>query len=105
VPESAWHAVSFLITLAGAGWWALSVGSHWRQARGSDSLRSSSRRLLRAIGTGALLTSLIVCFAINHASMAPLVWCMQVAAATFLIAMLLAWQPRLLAALAPRTLV
>jgi hypothetical protein len=104
VPESAWLTVSFLVSVAGTGWLALALDRHWRQVRETESPRAATRRRLRVLGGAALMTSLLVCFLANHASMAPLVWCMELAAAAFLVAMLLAWRPRWLVVLAPRAL-
>jgi hypothetical protein len=105
VPESAslLLLLSFLSSFTGMGWLALGIESHWQQVR-HDALVAPRRRRLRILGSGALAVSLFSSFAANHASMAPLVWIMESGFAAFLVAMLLAWRPRVIGLLAPRAL-
>lgn len=99
MPESGWLAVSFAANVVGLGWLALALDAHWRQACGAAPPRLSTRRALRLLGAAALAASLAACFLADHPTMAPLVWIMGLAAAAVLIAFVLAWRPRLLAAL------
>ena len=101
MPEGLWLAIAFLCSLAGMGWFALTLDSHWQQACGSGAPKLSTRRRLRLLGTLALTVSLILSFRADHASMAPLVWIMGLAAAALVMALLLAWWPRVLRMLAP----
>jgi Protein of unknown function (DUF3325) len=96
VPEGVWLMFAFLFSLAGMGWFALALDAHWQQVYGPDSPGLSTRRFLRVLGTIALAVSLILSFRADHASMAPLVWIMGLAAAALVIALLLAWWPRAL---------
>jgi len=102
VPESAWLLMSFFISLLGMGWFALAIETHWQQVRVSGPLPSTTRRKLRALGTLALAMSFCASFFADHASMAPLVWIMGLAAAALVVAMTLAWRPRWLAILVAR---
>ena len=54
------------------------------------------RRALKALATGtaALAASLGICFRVDHASMAPLVWTMTLTASAMFVAFTLAWRPR-----------
>jgi phosphate/sulfate permease len=101
VPESAWLVVSFMASLTGMAWLALSLDTHWRQVRNEAPLRASVRRKLRLTGAGALLVSFVASLLADHPTMAPLVWIMSLGAAALLVGMLLAWRPRVLATIAP----
>ena len=58
-------------------------------------------RALRLLGTVGLGASLALCLAVDHASMAALVWVMGLAASALAVAFTLTWRPRWLAALMP----
>jgi hypothetical protein len=90
--------VAFLICTSGMAWLALSLEAHWRQLRnGPPSL--ASVRQLRLMGWTAIIGSLPLCLAADHASMAALVWIMTLAASALSVAFSLTWRPRLLAPL------
>ena len=87
-----------VVCICGMAWFALSLDSHWRQLRaGSPSL--ALVRQLRLLGWVSMATSLVLCLAADHASMASLVWVMMVAASALSVAFTLTWRPRLLAPL------
>jgi hypothetical protein len=101
VPEIAWLLVSFAATFVGMGWFALAMDAHWQQARGPSLPGVSTKRLLRVLGAIALALSMWACFVADHPTMAPLVWIMGLALSAALIAVILAWWPRMLAVLWP----
>ena len=88
-------------SVAGMGWLALAMEVHWTQAFGTAPLTPSHGRALRVLGTLGLAVSLALCLAVDHASMASLVWVMTLAAAALLVAATLSWQARWLRLLAP----
>lgn len=83
----------------GLAWLALAMDTHWQQVRGANGLQPATAKILRLLGTVALVVSLVLCFAADHASMAPLVWVMSLAGGALLVAFTLSWRPRLLAPL------
>ena len=87
--------VAFACCICGMGWFALSLESHWRQLR-EDALTPILSRRLRVLGWLAIIGSLAICLAADHASMAALVWVMNLAASALIIAFTLAWRPPLL---------
>ncbi|MGC3985847.1 MAG: DUF3325 domain-containing protein [Pseudorhodoferax sp.] len=92
---------ALLAALAGMGWLALAMDVHWQQVCGAAAQPPARVRLLRALGVLALAASLWLCLAVDHASMAALVWVMALAAAALAVAMALAWRPRWLRVLVP----
>lgn len=90
--------VAFLICTSGMAWLALSLEPHWRQLRSSQPSLALVRQL-RLAGWLAILGSLPICLAADHASMAALVWIMTLAASALSVAFILTWRPRLLAPL------
>ena len=63
--------------------------------RGSGTpLAPATARILRVFGALALAVSLALCLAVDHASMASLVWVMALAAAALAVAFTLTWRPR-----------
>ncbi|KAF1042928.1 DUF3325 family protein [Xylophilus sp.] len=82
--------------LIGLGWLALAMDAHWEQVRGSWPPPPRAAVLLRVLGAAALAGSLALCLAVDHASMAVLVWVMALAAAALVLAFTLAWRPRAL---------
>jgi len=92
---------AFLAAVAGMGWLALAMEPHWEQACGQAPYQPALAGWLRRLGAAALAASLLLCLAVDHASMAVLVWFMVLAAATLVIAFTLSWRARWLAALLP----
>ncbi|MFM9924525.1 DUF3325 family protein [Variovorax sp. H27-G14] len=89
--------------IAGLGWLALAMDVHWEQALGPVPASRGTVRLLRVLGVSGLAASLLLCLAVDHASMAALVWFMTLAGAALVIAFTASWKARwlgLLAALA-----
>lgn len=89
-------AAALIINLAGVVWLALAMEAHWRQVRGPQTLTRRAALVLRTLGTASLSVSLGLCFTADHATMAPLVWIMALAAAALIVALALAWRPRAL---------
>lgn len=93
MPEGFLLFGAFFITLAGMGWLALAMNSHWKQVcAGLPSVNTVIA--LRSLGGSALFLSLLLCLSVDHASMAVLVWIMLLAAAAMSIAFALALRPR-----------
>lgn len=90
-------AAAFAVNLTSLGWLALSIHAHWEQVRGTEPLVRSTTRTLRWLGAAGLLVAL--CLAVDHASMAALVWFMALAGAALGIAFALSWRPRVLGVL------
>ena len=86
---------AFLICTCGMAWLALSLEPHWRQLRTGRPAPAQVRQL-RLLGWIAIIGSLPICLAADHASMAALVWIMTLAAAALAVAFTLTWRPRLL---------
>ena len=94
-------AEAFLLFIAaaacvcGMAWFALSLDAHWRQLRSGTPSQALVRQL-RLLGWVCMALSLLLCLAVDHASMASLVWIMMVAASALIVAFTLSWRPRLL---------
>jgi hypothetical protein len=86
-------AGSFALSVCGMAWLALALKPHWAQVRGSTPHSATTARNLRSAGAAALLLSLVGCLLADHASMASLVWVMNVSAAALIVAMTLAYRP------------
>ena len=99
MPDALMLAVALLLASAGLGWLALAMNPHWSQVRGEASPGPRTVRMLRVLGTAALLLSLGACRVADHASMAALVWVMALAGAAMGVAFTLSWRPRWLAPL------
>jgi hypothetical protein len=94
-------AAALAASVLGMAWLALAMESHWEQVRGTAPLPARTVRALRLLGTVGLGASLALCLAVDHASMAALVWVMGLAASALAVAFTLTWRPRWLAALMP----
>lgn len=104
--KPAWLALAYLSCVAGFGWLALAMDTHWQQVRGAPPPTRGTVRALRTLGAAAVFASLVACLRADHASMASLVWIMTLATAALTVALTLTWRPRLLAPLvawAPRS--
>jgi hypothetical protein len=87
-----------VLCVSGMGWLALAMDVHWKQVKsGAPSARTVL--VLRSLGYAALAASLLCCLAVDHATMASLVWIMLLAGSALAIAFTLSWRPRLLAPL------
>lgn len=95
--EATMLAAALLICICGFAWLALAMEPHWRQVRGDAPISRRVTFVLRLLGVAALLVSLTLCLAVDHASMASLVWVMSLAAAALIVAFTLTWRPRALA--------
>ncbi len=99
MPEALAYAAALGACVAGMGWLALAMQPHWEQVRGAQPLPRSTAFVLRVLGAAALAASLALCFRVDHATMAPLVWVMALAGAALIVAFTLAWRPRWLSVL------
>jgi hypothetical protein len=86
--------------VAGMGWLALAMDVHWEQVRGAAAPSPAQAMRLRALGSLGLLGALGLCLAVDHASMASLMWVMALAFAALAVGLALAWRPRWLRVLA-----
>jgi Protein of unknown function (DUF3325) len=91
-----WLCAAALACLAGMGWLALSMDTHWQQVRAGQALPRATAWLLRALGCAALAGALVSCLRADHASMAVLVWILALAASALCVALTLSWFPRCL---------
>jgi hypothetical protein len=90
---------ALLANLVGLAWFALAMDVHWQQVRGAETLSPRAVRWLRLGGAVCLALALLLCQAVDHISMAALVWFMSLAGAALLIAFTLSWRPHWLAPL------
>lgn len=90
-----------LVNLTGFAWLALAMSAHWQQVHASAAPSTRTRHLLRLLGSGSLVAGAVLCFLADRPSMAVLVWLMLLVATAPMVAMILAWRPRLLRALWP----
>lgn len=93
-------SAALLASVAGMGWLALSMQAHAQQVLGGVASPRAARTL-RWMGACALAVALGLCLAVDHASMAALVWVMALTGASLLVAFTLAWRPHWLRVLAP----
>lgn len=104
MPESTHAALllscALLVSVASMGWLALSMQVHAQQVWGA-ALSAPSSRLLRWLGGIGVVVVLALCLAVDHATMATLVWVMAVTGASLLVAFTLSSHPRWLRVLAP----
>jgi Protein of unknown function (DUF3325) len=96
--KALWLLLAYAGCVAGFGWLALAMETHWQQVRGGSP--PAGRHWLRGLGAGALLLSLAACLRADHATMAALVWVMMLAAAAMTVSFSLSWRPKLLLPLA-----
>ncbi len=101
MPESLLLAIALLLCVAGLSWLALAMKAHWQQVYGSVPRAAGTVVTLRVLGGLALFAALLVCFVADHATMAPLVWVLALAASALLVAFTLSWRPRWLCWLVP----
>jgi hypothetical protein len=99
--DGLWLAAALVANVAGMGWLALSMDSHWEQVFGAAPQTAATVRRLRWLGALGLLASLGLCLWVDHASMAALVWVMALGAAALLVAQALSWRPHWLRLLLP----
>jgi hypothetical protein len=101
MPDAVLHAAALAASVLGMAWLALAMEVHWDQVRGTIALPARTARGLRLLGAAGLATSLALCLAVDHASMAVLMWVMGLAAAALAVAFTLTWRPRWLMVLMP----
>ena len=101
MPDAVMLAAALAASVLGMAWLALAMETHWEQVRGTAPLPARTVRALRLLGAAGLGASLALCLAVDHASMAALVWVMGLAASALSVAFALSWRPRWLAVLMP----
>lgn len=99
MPDALLLTAAFAANVISLGWLALSMDVHWEQVRGTEPLPRSTVRTLRWMGAVGLVLALGLSLAVDHASMASLVWFMELAGAALAIAFTLSWRPRVLGVL------
>jgi hypothetical protein len=99
MPESLLLVAALLCNVLGLAWLAMTLGAHWHQVRGSQSLSIATKLRLRVLGGVALFASLQLCLLADHPSMAALVWIMALAASAMLVAFTFTWRPQMFAPL------
>ncbi|RYY04634.1 MAG: DUF3325 domain-containing protein [Gammaproteobacteria bacterium] len=90
--------IAILLCVLGMAWLALAMEAHWKQVR-SDKVSEKTVRLLRYLGGASVFASLLFCLAVDHPTMASLVWIMLLAASALIVAFTFTLRPRLLAPL------
>lgn len=90
------HVGAAVGAVIGFAWLALAMESHWHQVHGGTEPGPTVRITLRVLGVAGLLASAVLCFIADRPSMAVLVWLMLLAGSAPMIALVLAWRPRLL---------
>ncbi len=101
MPEALFLLLAVVANVAGLGWLALAMEVHWEQAYGPVPASRATVLLLRGLGVTGLVTSLLLCLRVDHASMAALVWFMTLAGSALTIAFTLSWRARWLGLLSP----
>ncbi|WP_208281215.1 DUF3325 family protein [Massilia oculi] len=96
MPDALLLLLALLASLAGMGWFALSMDVHWSQVRGAAPRTPALARTLRLGGAASLLLSLVLCLTVDSPSIAVLVWFMALAGATLTIAFTLTWRASIL---------
>ena len=99
MPDILKFAIALGACAVGMGWLALAMQVHWEQVRGTQVLSRRAILVLRLLGALALVVSLVACFWVDHATMAPLVWVMALAGSAVLVAFTLSWRPHWLGVL------
>jgi hypothetical protein len=102
MPDALLLLAAYAANVFGMGWFALGLDVHWRQVHGDAPRTPATVRRLRLLGALGLFASLALCVAVDHATMASLVWIMALAAAALTIAFTLTWRAHWLRVLAPR---
>lgn len=85
---------ALLSSVAGMGWFALAMKTHWQQVQVETFPTPAAVRGLRVLGVLALALSLLLCLRADHVSMAVLVWIMALAASALTVALILTWRPQ-----------
>lgn len=85
--------------VAGMGWFALSLETHWEQVKGKVPRPAALATRLRWLGAVAVAGALVLCLLADSASIAVLVWLMALAAAALAVAFTLTWRARALSVL------
>ncbi|MEM6898552.1 MAG: DUF3325 domain-containing protein [Pseudomonadota bacterium] len=85
-----------LAAVLGCSWLSLSQPRHWRTVIGVG----KAHPLTRPLGWGLIGLSWIFCMARDGASFAALLWPLLIAGAALIVAMTLAYRPRVLSSIA-----
>ncbi|MFZ5551425.1 MAG: DUF3325 domain-containing protein [Pseudomonadota bacterium] len=94
--QALWLAAGQGCALAGFGWLALTMDTHWDQVRGPQPAPAPTARplrILRVLGALGLAASLGCALMADHPTMAALVWIMAMALGALATAFTLAWRP------------
>ncbi|MCR2747841.1 DUF3325 domain-containing protein [Limnobacter parvus] len=95
--ETFYLAMAVVLSLLGMCWLALSMDVHWAQTR-QIALADNKppRKLLKVLGSLALLLSLALCLLADRPSIAVLVWVMLMAGSAAFLAWGLSKKPQVL---------
>ncbi len=93
MPDALLLLAALAANIAGLGWFALAMDTHWVQVRSDPQPAGDTVRRLRVLGSVGLASSLALCLWVDHASMASLVWVMALAGAALVVALTLTWRP------------
>lgn len=85
-----------LASVVGFAWLSLAMDGHWQQVHGGTTPAHKVRFTLRGLGITSLVTSAVLCFIADRPTMAMLVWLMLLVGSAPLVALTLAYKPRLL---------
>lgn len=86
-------SAALIVCVVGMACLALAMDTHWTQVRSGRPLSKAGVWRLRGLGALGLTASLVLCLAVDHASMAALVWVMALGASALLVALALTWRP------------
>lgn len=101
--QALWLAGALGCALAGFGWLALAMDTHWEQVQGAAApAPAPTVRRLRVLGALGLAASLACALVADHPTMAALVWIMALAFGALATAFALAWRPDVLRLLVGR---
>lgn len=94
--QALWLVGALACALAGFGWLALAMDTHWEQVQGPAPAPAPTVRRLRVLGALGLAASLACALMADHPTMAALVWIMALASGALATAFALAWRPAVL---------
>ncbi|WP_311220725.1 MULTISPECIES: DUF3325 domain-containing protein [unclassified Acidovorax] len=93
MPDALLLTLALIASTLGLAWLALSMEVHWEQVRGAGAaLPRRTAVVLRWLGAVALVASFALCIAVDHPSMASLVWFMSLAGGALATAFTLTWR-------------
>lgn len=92
--ESAFRLLALAFGVGGMALLALAQKARWNQLLAPKPYSNSKARWIRAVGSGALGTALVLCLRTESTPIAVLVWLMGLTGSALIVAFVLAYQPR-----------